>query len=114
LLIKKNTSSNIVITTNNIDVFINDLEFQIHHYMKCYFKEIFKHKYYNHNYDNIRILQTKDCENNAFMWTTTIKQYIFDIIFVACHYSKRYKNADNYINNYVTIQNKEMYYTSCK
>tara|TARA_Y100000780_G_C13691741_1_gene419833 strand:+ start:2994 stop:4517 length:1524 start_codon:yes stop_codon:yes gene_type:complete len=98
-LLKKNISPNVIITTNNIDVFIDDLEFQIHHYMRCYFKDIFKHKYYNHNYDNIRLIQTRDCVDNAFIWSTTIKQYIFDIIFVACHYSKRYKNADNYIHN---------------
>lgn len=96
----KKSNNNIIITTNNIDIFINDLEFQIHHYMKCYFKDIFKHKYYNHNYGNIRILQTKECDNNSFIWGSTLKQFVFDIIFVACHYSKRYKSADNYINNY--------------
>lgn len=117
-LLKKQNMNNIIITTNNLDKFITELEFQIHHYMKCYFKDIFKHKYYNHNYKNIRILQTKECNNNYFMWSSTLKQYTFDIIFVACHYSKRYKNADNFIhtfcNNSETVDSVLMCYNNSK
>lgn len=98
-LLKKN-NSNTIIPTNNCDKFLQDLEFQIHHFMKCYFRDIFKNKYHNHSYENIRIIQTKDCDNNSFMWESTMKKYIFDIIFVACHYSKRFDCADNYLFNF--------------
>jgi hypothetical protein len=99
-LLRKNDTNNSIIPTNNCDTFLQELEFQIHHYMKCYFRDSFKHKYYNHSYENIRIIQTKECNDNAFMWDSMIKKYIFDIIFVACHYSKRFENADNYLLNY--------------
>lgn len=99
-LLKKNDSQNIIISTNTCDKFLQELEFQIHHFMKCYFIDIFKNKYHNHNYNSIRILQTKECDNNSFIWETTLKKYIFDIIFVSCHYSKRYENADNYLNKF--------------
>jgi hypothetical protein len=94
-LLKKTDSSLSIITSSSCDKFLNELEFQIHHYMKCYFKDSFKHKYHKQHYDNIRLLDTRECEKNAFIWSPTIKNYIFDIIFVACHYSKRYINSDN-------------------
>lgn len=99
-LLKKNDSNHIIITTNNCEKFINTLEFQIHHYMKCYVKDVFKTKYHNHHYENIRILQTKECEQNAFIWESTVKKFIFDIIFVACHYSNRFESADSYAINF--------------
>ena len=99
-LLRKSDNMITVIPTNNCDKFLHELEFQIHHFMKCYFTDQFRHKYFNHNYEQIRILQTKECENNSFMWESTIKKYIFDIIFVSCHYSKRFDNADNYLFNY--------------
>lgn len=99
-ILKKTNTNTTIIPTTNIDSFLDSIEFQIHYYMRCYFKDIFKQRYHNHDYENIRVLQTNECSNTSFIWSSTLKKYIFDIVFVACHYSKRYKNADNYVEKF--------------
>lgn len=55
----------------------------------------FKFKYYEHNYDDCRILVTKNEDSvNDYIF-----KHVIDIIIVGCYYSNRYINADNFLES---------------
>lgn len=56
-----------------------------------------KHKYYEHEYSNCRILQINDTIQNETIWSNILTNHALNILCVACHYSIRYENGDNYI-----------------
>lgn len=58
--------------------------------------ECFKFKYSDHNYDLCRIFEN-NINNSIDM--SFIKNSALDIIAVSCYYSKRYYNADNFLEN---------------
>lgn len=71
-------------------------------FCQCYFKnkinisDGFKFTYRNYNYNNCRIIYfTKSIKNNY--WIHFLKNNIFNLIAVACHYSNRFGNADKYL-----------------
>ena len=54
----------------------------------------FKFKYHNeHNYPQLRIL-------NSRIGLLNLNDYTLDFLCVACHYSTRYQNSDNYLTKY--------------
>lgn len=63
--------------------------------------DCFKFKYYDHNYDNCRIMDTcKECNITEIISKFT-KQFLFlDFLCVAIHYSARYTNSDNFLENH--------------
>jgi hypothetical protein len=56
-----------------------------------------RHKYYEHDYTNCRILNINDCISSDNVWKSIVNEVALDLICVACHYSTRYNNSDEYI-----------------
>ena len=56
-----------------------------------------KYKYYDHSYSECRLIMTN--ENNKSILDKTFYKYMMDFMCVACHYSNRYINADNFLKN---------------
>jgi hypothetical protein len=57
----------------------------------------FKHKYYEHAYQECRLLNVQDTV--ATSWQSILQKYALDILCVAAHYSHRYKSADTFLQN---------------
>jgi hypothetical protein len=57
----------------------------------------FKHKYYDHEYMNCRLIKISENIKNENIWKPFISQYFLDFICVASHYSIRYNSSDEYI-----------------
>jgi hypothetical protein len=61
----------------------------------------FKYKYHdNHDYSNCRLVKINTNIKNDCVWVPLINNYMLDLICVACHYSIRFNNSDDYVNNY--------------
>jgi hypothetical protein len=61
----------------------------------------FKYKYHdNHDYSNCRLVKINTNIKNEGVWVSLINNYMLDLICVACHYSIRFNNSDDYVNNY--------------
>ena len=65
-----------------------------------------KYKYYDHNYSDCRLIMTASSKSNSintiYKYNLLDKQFyknILDFICVACHYSNRYVNADQFLLN---------------
>ena len=98
VLLKKNNDC-IYLTDPKINKFIEIFQYHLNKYCKCNISNIFKTKYHNYAYENIRIVTLNENVGEIFLWEYLIKRNILSIIAVASHYSKRYKSADNYIHN---------------
>jgi hypothetical protein len=64
------------------------------------FYQTFKHKYYDHDYNDCRVITISDFVKVETVWNSIITQSGLDIICVACHYSDRYGSSDNYALQY--------------
>ena len=62
--------------------------------------ESFKYRYHEHKYSICRLLYFDHYPSFNHYWHHFLKSYILDIIVVACHYSSRFLNSDNYIINH--------------
>jgi hypothetical protein len=59
----------------------------------------FMTKYHeNHSYDNCRLIKMNESFSND-VWREILKKIGLDLLCVAVHYSKRYENSDNFIEN---------------
>ena len=99
ILCKKSTNA-IYLVDNKILKFLEILEYNINKYINCKLPQHFKYKYYNYEYDSMYVVYLKDTINNSFLWEHLIIKYIFDIMAVAYHYSKRHENAVNYLTTH--------------
>lgn len=61
--------------------------------------QTFKHKYHDHSYSDCRLVRINECVKNEQVWSPIVNQHALNIIAVACHYSVRYNNADEYVMN---------------
>jgi hypothetical protein len=72
----------------------------------------FKYKYHaEHNYANIRIINTSSSIylNDTIWINKMLSENGLDLLCVACHYSNRYHNSDNYVAKY---SNDDVFYKS--
>lgn len=76
--------------------FIRELNMSCQIYFGTGFNQCFKHKYYEHQYENCRMVLINDVIQNDSIWLPLIIQNALNIICVAAHYSTRYGCADNY------------------
>jgi len=60
--------------------------------------QTFKYKYHEHSYTNCRLIQINDSVKNEHLWAH-LMQSSLDILSVCFHYSSRYGNADDFIQN---------------
>jgi hypothetical protein len=75
---------------------IRELNMSCQIYIGTGFNQCFKHKYYEHQYENCRMVLINDVIQNDSIWLPFILQNALNIICVAAHYSTRYGCADNY------------------
>jgi len=84
---------------------ISELSFFYFRYSKNPIDNI-KFKFYNHNFENCRLLNLTMFSNNK---DDFLRENILNVLCVASHYSKRFSNADNFIlhhcNTFDLIQN---------
>ena len=53
----------------------------------------------NHSFINCRLIKTNDNHSNEY-WRETLKKSGLNLLCVATHYSNRYNNSDNFLNNH--------------
>lgn len=58
-----------------------------------------KHKYYEHDYMQCRMVKINETVQSDHIWTPIINSVTLDMLCVACHYSTRYGNSDDYLLN---------------
>ena len=72
----------------------------------------FKYRYHEHDYKRCRLLYFDMLPPSHEYWHHFLKYHILDLIAVACHYSIRFLNSDNYIIQYchdARIQDHSLY-----
>jgi hypothetical protein len=52
----------------------------------------------NHTYENCRLIKINEIFSKD-LWIDILKKIGLDLLCVAAHYSKRYENSDNFIEN---------------
>lgn len=57
-----------------------------------------KYKYYDHSYSDCRLIMINE-NTNKYILDKSFYKYMMDFFCVACHYSNRYVNADNFLKN---------------
>jgi hypothetical protein len=69
----------------------------------------FKYKYYDHNYQNCRLVKINDSVENENIWGNILRNVSIDMLCVAAHYSVRYGSADEYISRFSNEPTLETY-----
>lgn len=64
-----------------------------------------KHKYYEHDYYQCRLFRINDSIQTEAVWNPLLVNNALNILCVACHYSVRYGNADNYLETHCNDEN---------
>lgn len=95
-ILKKNTEL-IHFINNNTKPFIRELNNISQLLLGTNMYLTFKHKYYEHEYLYCRLLKIKDTIRSENIWKPIILNNSLDLLCVACHYSNRYENADNFL-----------------
>jgi hypothetical protein len=71
--------------------------------------QTFKHKHYEHDFNNFRIVQIENDVHFESNWNQILKTQAIDILCVSCYYSNRFSNSDNYalqhLNNSHVVKN---------
>ena len=99
-ILKKNTQLIHYINIKSklfIDFFSNLCQF--HFNKNLHAINTFKYKYYDHDYNNCRIIDFNESIKIKNYWGNFLKENIFDIIIVSCHYSKRFGDSENFVHN---------------
>ena len=63
----------------------------------------FRYKYHDHNYQDCRLLRTKNFLFNEEL-SDLFSKHIIDIFVICCHYSKRYNSADEFLLKHADIE----------
>ena len=69
-----------------------------------------RYRYRGENYQNTRIIYFKKTIKNNSFWLPFLKENLFNLLVVSCHYSTRYVNADNYANQRNLIFKNKIFY----
>jgi hypothetical protein len=69
----------------------------------------FKYKYYDHNYQNCRLVKINDSVETENIWGNILRNVSLDMLCVAAHYSIRYGSADEYIARFSNEPTLETY-----
>ena len=59
----------------------------------------FKHKYYEHDYSECRLVQMQDSIGSDTIWRSILQTYGLDLLCVAAHYSHRFESGDAFLHN---------------
>jgi hypothetical protein len=90
------------IMDHSAKLFINNLNSVCQIWFGVNLNQSFKYKYHaDHLYSNVRLLSVSDnVFNNEENKTWMHGSIGLNLLFVACHYSNRYINSDNYVSKY--------------
>jgi hypothetical protein len=98
-IILKKTSNLVYIISIKFSPILKDLSNYCYNYFET--NQIFntiKFKYYDHDYDNCRLLLVNDV-HNTFEFPEYFYKNILNLFCVAIHYSHRYGSADDYLKD---------------
>lgn len=95
--ILRKPTSNTHLTDGKITTFVDFLQYELNKFVKNNITTLFKTKYHNHEYKDLRLLPLHQNIDMPFLWEHLIKQNALNIIAVACHYSNRYEYADKFV-----------------
>jgi len=104
-ILKKNENI-IYLINSNAKIFLRNIANQAYTY--CGNSTIlnnFKYKYYDHNYDNCRLLDIVD--NKLNLSNDFTNKHVLDLLCVAAHYSNRYGTADDFLKKCYENEIKE-------
>ena len=93
-------SSLIYFIDTDAKFFLTQLNHMSQMFIGCNLAQTFKYKYYDHKYDDCRLVNINSNVKSEVTCGQIINQNVPDILCVACHYSLRYNSADGYIENY--------------
>ena len=105
--ILRKPTSNIHLTDGKISKFVDFLQYQLNKFVKNNVSSLFKTKYHNHDYKDLRLLPLHQNIDMPFLWEHLIKQNVLNIVAVACHYSNRYEYADKFIEQLTSTEVKD-------
>jgi hypothetical protein len=77
--------------------FINELNNVCQFLLGTNLNQSIRHKYYEHEYENCRIIKMNDAIKAENVWFPIININALDIVCVACHYSIRYESSDKFV-----------------
>lgn len=98
-IFKKNTET-VHFITANAKRFLLELNNICQMVIGSNLSQTFRHKYHEHDYIQCRLVNINDCVKNENIWGALLQNNtLLDIICVACHYSIRYGNSDDYVMN---------------
>ena len=60
----------------------------------------FKHKYYEHEYANCRMVHVNDAVETENVWGNVLSHAAIELLCVAAHYSIRYQNSDTFLSEF--------------
>jgi hypothetical protein len=96
-ILKKNENL-VYIMSSNAKNICNEIFSQAYNLLGIHIFNSIKFKYYDHSYSDCRLIMIND-NTNKYILDKTFYKYMLDLFCVACHYSSRYQNADNYLTN---------------
>lgn len=79
--------------------FLQTLNNICHTFIGVGLSQSFKHKYYEHEYVDCRLVKINESVKSEIVWSNLVLSNALDIICVACHYSIRYKSSDQYLTD---------------
>lgn len=94
-ILKKNKNYFYLINQKSKE-FIDRLEYFCKHILGQYSLDSFRYKYYEQDYQLCRIVNIHDSIKNNRLWEDFLNSFYINLICVACHYSIRYSNSDEY------------------
>jgi hypothetical protein len=99
-ILKKNTNLNFLISNKMMKGLLYELEnVSISSIGNDNISSRFISKYHeNHSYENMRLIKINDTFSNDY-WREILKKIGLNLLCVATHYSNRYQNSDNFLNN---------------
>ena len=80
--------------------FIREITNMCQLYLGANCSSAIKHKYYEHEYAQCRLVYINDTVQSENIWRSIVSQNALNLLCVACHYSIRYNSADEYIQTY--------------
>ena len=98
-LLKKNTNLIHYVSSNGKN-FIKCLDNVANLLIGGHINNTIKFKYHDHNYNDFRIVQMNESVKQESSWMYLLKTYALDILCVACHYSQRFIDSEQYILNH--------------
>jgi hypothetical protein len=69
-----------------------------------------RYRYRGEKYDKSRIIYFKKSIKNISCWRAFLKNNIFNLLVICCHYSTRYISADNYVTKQNTIFKNKIFH----